>query len=147
MYTVRRSRRCWCGLWDKHRWRPRFTRWSGCDAAPAGRYLRHKSRRRVHQLCPTRLGESGECRCPLRPAKNAGSHPARAHHNALLSRRPHANSSAAASTNRQHANGRRRKKRAKALWSSPGTGWRWLHAPAVLCFLPACTAAWSIWPD
>ena len=43
--TDRRSRRCWFGSWGRRRWRPRSTRWSGCDAARAGRYLRRKSRK------------------------------------------------------------------------------------------------------
>jgi hypothetical protein len=44
-YTVRRSRRCWCGSWARRRWRLQCTRWSGCGAARAGRCLRRKSRK------------------------------------------------------------------------------------------------------
>ena len=43
--TARRSRRCCCGSWARRRWRPQSTRWSGCDAARAGRCLRRKSRK------------------------------------------------------------------------------------------------------
>jgi len=43
--TGRKNPRCWCGLSDRHRWRPPSTRWSGCVAEPAGRYLPPKSRK------------------------------------------------------------------------------------------------------
>ena len=36
--------KCWCGLWDKHRWPPRSTRWNDCAAEHADRSLQPKSR-------------------------------------------------------------------------------------------------------
>src|SRR5665213_1615016 len=43
--TGRKSQRCWCGSSVRRRWRLRFTHWSGCAAAPAGRCSRHRSRK------------------------------------------------------------------------------------------------------
>lgn len=44
-YTARKSRRCWSGLSDRRRWRPRFIRSSACAAALAGKYSPQRNRR------------------------------------------------------------------------------------------------------
>jgi IS66 Orf2 like protein len=44
-YTGRKSRKYWCGLWDRRRWRPLSTRSNGCVAVHADRYIPHKSRK------------------------------------------------------------------------------------------------------